>query len=642
MTIVQLGGCNLQGTIATNSTGHSIFSLPELKEFHAEAAGEGALCTTRKGIGGKLPADLKTAVHLQVLGLYCNVMTGSLAALESLAQLVKIDVHFHDFVGLLPSWIKSKASLLYLSVANNKLTGPISADYEMMSKLTTFGVAFNQFTGPVYKIITALPQLTVIYARGNSFSGVLPPPGAAAAVYDMDNNKFTEFPAHICKQPLPGAYKKSGGCDSDWPAQPFDTCCVSGNALLQCPAGTDTAPACLSNCAVTCISSKGIHVGTWNDLSTFIGNISQSASADYILSNGFSTPEAGFQYITITKGIVTIDGGGHAILDGRGTSRMFDIKGGNLIVKGITLQNGYADFGGAVAVQGGSAIFSSCSFVNNTAKIGGAVAVQGGSATFSNCSFVSNTAKGVGAYGGAVIVRMVVRRATFSSCSFVSNTATGGDGGAVYVVSKVVATFSSCSFVNNTAKSDGKGGAVSLEAGGSAIFSHCSFVNNTADFGGAVFVNGGYSATFSNCSFVQNTKDDGGSFGGAVLLSAGSAIFSNCSFVNNTASLNGGAVSLEAGSATFSSCSFVNNTAKGVAAYGGALGVVGGSGSARIVNCSFEADGNGTDANDNGIYSNGKVVTFGCPTGTTGADVVPGRPLGTSQLPPAKQIVSCH
>ena len=207
MTIVQLGGCNLQGAIAVNSTGHSIFSLPELKEFHAEAAGEGALCTsstTRKGIGGKLPADLKDAVNLQVLGLYCNVMTGSLAALEALAQLVQIDVHFNKFVGLLPSLVKSKASLLYLSVANNKLTGPISADYAMMSKMTTFGVAFNRFTGPVYKIITALPQLTVIYARGNSFSGVLPPPGAAAAVYDMDSNKFTEFPANICQQPLPG------------------------------------------------------------------------------------------------------------------------------------------------------------------------------------------------------------------------------------------------------------------------------------------------------------------------------------------------------------------------------------------------------------------------------------------------------
>jgi hypothetical protein len=49
----------------------------------------------------------------------------------------------------------------------------------------------------------------------------------------------------------------------------------------------------------------------------------------------------GFQNIIITKGIVKIDGGGHAILDGRGTSSMFNIEGGTLIVKGVTLLNGF-------------------------------------------------------------------------------------------------------------------------------------------------------------------------------------------------------------------------------------------------------------------------------------------------------------
>jgi hypothetical protein len=521
MTIIRLGGCSLQGTIATNSTGHSIFSLPELKEFHAEAAGEGALCTTRKGIGGKLPVDLKDAVNLQVLGLYCNVMTGSLAALESMVQLVKIDVHFNQFVGLLPSLIKSKASLLYLSVANNKLTGPVSADYAMMSKMTTFGVAFNQLTGPVYKIITALPQLTVIYARGNSFSGVLPPPGAAAVVYDMDNNKFTEIPADFCKQPLPGAYKKSGGCDTDWPAQPFDTCCVYGNKFLQ------PAPACLSNCVGTIAS-------TWNNLSTSIAKLKTGASALYILSKSFSTPLKKFEAIEITKGTVKIDGSGHAILDGRGTSTMFSIDaGGTLIVKGVALQNGYVGgygSGGAVFVGGGSATFSSCSFVQNTAiDGGGAVYLGGGSATFSSCLFVNNT--GGGAYG-----------------------------------------------------EDGNGGVVLVLYGGSATFSSCSFVNNTAtdqaDGGGAVYVGGG-SATFSSCSFVKNT---------AIL---------------------GGAMYVDRG------------------------------GSARIANCSFEADGSGKKSKANGIFNNGRV-TFGCPTGTTGADVPLRSCPGTSQLPPAKQIVFCH
>jgi hypothetical protein len=81
-------------------------------------------------------------------------------------------------------------------------------------------------------------------------------------------------------------------------------------------------------------------------------------------------------------------------------------------------------------------------------------------------------------------------------------------------------------------------------------------------------------------------------------------------------------------------------------------------GSARFVNCSFEAvvGGNGTNSKDNGIaiitsagvdgngiYREAGKVTFGCPTGTTGADVpMLSSDLGTSQLPPAKQVVSCH
>jgi hypothetical protein len=166
MTILDLGDCNLRGSIEVNAAGKSIFSAAALTEFHVETNGGGATCMhSTKGLGGKLPADLKSAVNLEVLGLDCNAFTGSLTMLASLTKLTKVVVDFNFFTGLLPSFAKSKASLLYLSVANNKLTGPISADYAMMSKMTTFGVAFNQLTGPVYKIITALPQLTVSAVR---------------------------------------------------------------------------------------------------------------------------------------------------------------------------------------------------------------------------------------------------------------------------------------------------------------------------------------------------------------------------------------------------------------------------------------------------------------------------------------------
>jgi hypothetical protein len=52
MTILELGGCNLRGSIEVNAAGKSIFSAAALTEFHVEG---GATCTqgntTRQGIG---------------------------------------------------------------------------------------------------------------------------------------------------------------------------------------------------------------------------------------------------------------------------------------------------------------------------------------------------------------------------------------------------------------------------------------------------------------------------------------------------------------------------------------------------------------------------------------------------------------
>jgi hypothetical protein len=109
-------------------------------------------------------------------------------------------------------------------------------------------------------------------------------------------------------------------------------------------------------------------------------------------------------------------------------------------------------------------------------------------------------------------------------------------------------------------------------------------------------------------------------------------------FVNNTAPKGDGGVAHvhPNGSAVFTSCSFVNNSAS---AGGGAVDVY--KGSARFDNCTFEEDRAGTDLRFNGVYNGGSVV-FGCPTGTTGAAVRLYGNANTTQLPPAKQVVSCH
>jgi hypothetical protein len=120
--------------------------------------------------------------------------------------------------------------------------------------------------------------------------------------------------------------------------------------------------------------------------------------------------------------------------------------------------------------------------------------------------------------------------------------------------------------------------------------------------------------------------------------SNGTAVFKSCSFVNNTAPNGDGGVAHvhSNGLAAFASCSFVKNSA---GAGGGAVDVY--LGAARFVNCTFKEDSKGIALKYNGVYDGGNV-TFGCPAGTTGADVLLKGNANTSQLPPAKKVVSCH
>ena len=132
---------------------------------------------------------------------------------------------------------------------------------------------------------------------------------------------------------------------------------------------------------------------------------------------------------------------------------------------------------------------------------------------------------------------------------------------------------------------------------------------------------------------------------GGVFNTYGSAAFTRCSFINNSAPDGDGGVAHvhSNASATFTGCSFAQNSA---GAGGGAVDVY--LGSARFVNCSFEVDSRGTALKHNGIYDGGKI-SFGCPAGTTGVDVLlKGNATNrccdrnTSQLPPAQKIASCH
>jgi hypothetical protein len=151
---IGLGGCNLLGPLSVVK-GKSIFSLPELEEFHVESGGDGAKCKEKRGLTGPLPLDIATAFNLTVIGAYCNSFDGSLARLALLPKLTILDFHHNNFTGYLPS-LACKATLKYISFANNKLEGPIPRDWSRLKELETVGLAYNKLTGSIDQFLIAV------------------------------------------------------------------------------------------------------------------------------------------------------------------------------------------------------------------------------------------------------------------------------------------------------------------------------------------------------------------------------------------------------------------------------------------------------------------------------------------------------
>ncbi len=175
----------------------------------------------------------------------------------------------------------------------------------------------------------------------------------------------------------------------------------------------------------------------------------------------------------ITSQIV-IEGNGHSISGDR-KFRIFDVDGGILTVKNLTMREGYSqtDNGGAIRLQNdGRATISDSRLIDNSANNGSAVFIASAgtdrsSLTVTNSSFVGNKSSIEGsaifAHGGAVSVR---------NSSFVNNSARS-DGGAIKVANPDTRLdVVNSSFINNY------GGAIYIEYGVTATFTHVTFSGN--------------------------------------------------------------------------------------------------------------------------------------------------------------------
>jgi hypothetical protein len=215
---LDLSGCGLTGTIPAGS----IFTIGGLLEVNF--ANE--YYASEQGLTGTLPADLASAVQLEKLTLNGNSLAGTIPDLINLTSLQLIDLHYNKFVGPLPNMTSIVTT--YVSFARNAFTGTIPSSWSALTNVGILGLANNKLGGTA-DIITKFPKLLVVFLRNNSFTGEIPKLPETTAVADFDHNLFSSIAGDICSPKAPPAFAKRGGCSSDYPNQPFATCCFANN-----------------------------------------------------------------------------------------------------------------------------------------------------------------------------------------------------------------------------------------------------------------------------------------------------------------------------------------------------------------------------------------------------------------------------
>ena len=284
------------------------------------------------------------------------------------------------------------------------------------------------------------------------------------------------------------------------------------------------------------------------------------------------------QDITLTEplppitGTITIEGGGHTI-SGGGEFRIFEVSGGNLTIKNLTLTEGKADHGGAVHLRAGALSVYNSSFVGNrTEKSAGAIYANGGTLAVASSRFEDNCAQ-LASYSlreGANGDRRSVDadgcvRVNYFRSDLDGDVQTNVDGGAIRLLNGAKATIERSTFSNNRAT---YGGAISTSSGDvRLVVKGSSFVGNRASESGGAFIahwSGGGSTSISNSSFAQNrSKVDGG----AINAHNTTLDISNSTFSENQTDGSGGALHVGwEGAVTVTHATFSGNRAR----FGGA------------------------------------------------------------------------
>jgi hypothetical protein len=279
---------------------------------------------------------------------------------------------------------------------------------------------------------------------------------------------------------------------------------------------------------------------------------------------------------------VEIDGSPTVTLSGGGTSQVFQVEAGtSAVLKGLTITNGWAAYGGAI-LNFGSLTLNGDILSGNAASLQGGAIANGGSLTL-NGDVLSNNA----AYynGGAIYNQgdLAVNASTLSkNVAFLSGGGICNDGGGVVLDASTLSinvaydqggglyngtgnvwVQDNCNLSGNFATYDG--GAIYNSGSGSAnlwISGGILWGNTAAQNGGAIDNEGAASVQGANLSYNAAGYESYAGYGGAVYNNPvnGQLTLSSDWLAYNTAAY-GGAVYNSGGTMTMSGNVVTANTA---------------------------------------------------------------------------------
>jgi predicted outer membrane repeat protein len=295
-------------------------------------------------------------------------------------------------------------------------------------------------------------------------------------------------------------------------------------------------------CAVaaqfSCVPSTKISISTEQDA---IKLAKAAVCEDATISALWSGSVQPLTTIVVGKGTnLTITGTGAAVIDGAGATQLFDVQGGTLILKHLTLSHAYASTSEDFPLEGAAVsgtIIARLEAYNTTFQYNSADSNGGAIACVRGCSLL------------------------LDSCTFDSNSAIQG-GGSVYIAGISTLDVSDTVFTNSTSTN---GGGILIATNSRLNVNRTTFLYNKADFGSAINIaDADTTANVANSRFVKNVATRSG---GAMYSASNNLNISTSVFNDNIADFGGAVLCIDETTTLFVANTFSNNQAK--TRYGG-------------------------------------------------------------------------